>query len=206
MFIHILGNSKVFFFCLLKKVACTCFWPPSVDLSVSVDADCAFFSTCGFFWLCGSSKCTFLSQFTLCSWVGGRKTRIKIGRFSDSEQLARCAQLRITLWSSALFFPILPVFDNSHSDFVRSSVAKMVQSGSYLHLLSTWMWILLAQCFSFIAFSTWKSYSFIRSFICSFLYFFLLFRIVYINLNLFFNTSSEESTILGDGVADRRLR
>lgn len=110
-----------------------------LDLSavLSADADCAFLSTCGFFWPCGSSKCTFISHFTLCSCVGGRKTKIKIGRFGDSEQLAPCTQLRITLWSSALFFfffSISPVFDNSQSDLVAMQFAKMVQSENDFYL------------------------------------------------------------------------
>lgn len=131
-------------------MACTCFWPPSVALSavLSADADCAFLSTCGFFWPCGSSKCTFISHFTLCSCVGGRKTKIKIGRFGDSEQLAPCTQLRITRWSSALLFFFLfwisPILDNNHSDIVARQLLR------WYDLEMTFIWIenktLPAQC------------------------------------------------------------
>lgn len=39
----------------------------------------------------------------------GRKTKIKIGRFGDSEQLALCEELRITLRSFGILFNITDV-------------------------------------------------------------------------------------------------
>lgn len=141
-----------------------------LDLSavLSADADCAFLSTCGFFWPCGSSKCTFISHFTLCSCVGGRKTKIKIGRFGDSEQLAPCTQLRITLWSSALFFfffSISPVFDNSQSDFVAIQFSMMVQSENDFYLNKKKKLFQLNACI--VALSASTSYSFMHSFMYS---------------------------------------